>query len=400
MKEFNPEKELKKLNRKFTKTHLLIITSVIFVLAIIGISFANYSVNPNSILIIDSKVGEFSKGTFGNQFMEGIQNDEGSGIVTDEANNLRYTGKTPNNYITFNNETWRIIGEFDNMWECPEDTEETKITTENYTTKCNQTKLLKIIRDEALSTFSWDSTDQSINNGNGVNEWSTSAIQIALNDAYYKSTNGTCYGDRNKQTKACDFSQDGNMKGLDETARNQVARVMWNTGTVDGKTHTYSNTNTKDMYTAERSDNTGKICTSGTYCNDTTQRTTKWIGKVGLMYPSDYGYATSGESSVNRETCLSYQLYNWNSGNYKTDCAQNSWLFNSSQTQWTMTPVPNSSYASDVFYVYSSGYVDGSGACAAFGVRPVVYLKSNVQIEGGKGTSEEPYQLVLIYGQF
>ncbi len=396
MKEFNPEKEYKKLNRKFTKKHLLIITSVIFVLAVIGISFANYSVNPNSILIIDSKVGEFSKGTFANQFMEDIQNEEGSGIEVDEANNLRYTGKTPNNYVTFNNETWRIIGEFNDMYECPEDTEGKEITTDNYTDNCKKTRLLKIIKDEALGGFSWDSTPKSTNNGYGVNEWSTSAMQKALNEAYYNSTNIICYRGSNKSPAlVCDFSQDGNMKGLNETARKQVARVMWNTGTVDGITKTYQNIDTKDMYTAERSDNNGKICTSGTYCNDTIPRTTKWIGKVGLMYPSDYGYATSGSTTSlgkTRGECINYKLNSWGSKDYETDCTQNNWLFNN-EYLWSITPLPIEDKANGVFGLFDRGIFLEYTAISVFDIKPVVYLKSDVQITGGKGTQDEPYQI-------
>ncbi len=352
----------------------------------------------NSKIVISAVATE--KPLTGAEYLETLLADNSNTMVEDgtKDNNIRYIGTTPQNYVTFNGETWRIIGVFNNMYECPEDTEGKEITTDNYADNCKKTRLLKIIRNTSLDTYSWDSTDSNVNYGYGVNEWSTSAIQTALNEAYYNSTSGTCYGSSGKSNKACDFSQTGSMKGLDETARNQVARVMWNTGTVDGTTHTYSKTNTKDMYTAERSDNNGKsLCSSGTDCNDNVTRTTKWIGKVGLMYPSDYGYATSGGSSVNRETCLSYQLYNWNSGSYKTECAQNSWLLNSSQTQWTMTPVPRSSYASYVFVVHSSGYVNGNDdACNTRGVRPVVYLKSNVKIvydDKHNGSKDKPYEL-------
>ena len=35
-------------------------------------------------------------------------------LFTDDKNNIRYYGKTPNNYVLFNNELWRIIGVVDN----------------------------------------------------------------------------------------------------------------------------------------------------------------------------------------------------------------------------------------------------------------------------------------------
>ena len=34
-------------------------------------------------------------------------------------------------------------------------------------------------------------------------------------------------------------------------------------------------------------------------CNDTVERTISWLGKIGLVYPPDYGYATSGGSTAN-----------------------------------------------------------------------------------------------------
>lgn len=53
------------------------------------------------------------------------------------------------------------------------------------------------------------------------------------------------------------------------------------------------------------------MCTSGNYCNDCNEPaefSLSWKGLVGLMYPSDYGYATSGGSITNRTTCLNKSL--------------------------------------------------------------------------------------------
>ena len=41
---------------------------------------------------------------------------ENGGIYIDEYGNIRYYGKNPNNYVSFNNETWRIIGVVDGKW--------------------------------------------------------------------------------------------------------------------------------------------------------------------------------------------------------------------------------------------------------------------------------------------
>ena len=119
-------------------------------------------------------------------------------------------------------------------------------------------------------------------------------------------------------------------------------------------------------------------------------RPTTWQGEIALMYPSDYGYATSGGATTNRETCLAKELYNWDSSSY-SDCKNNDWILNSA-TQWTLTP--NSSYSYFVFSVLNPGSVGySSSAYDSLGVRPSVYLTSNVSISGGDGTINNPYIL-------
>ena len=117
---------------------------------------------------------------------------------------------------------------------------------------------------------------------------------------------------------------------------------------------------------------------------------TSWIGKVGLMYPSDYGYATSGGSSTNRNSCLAKELYNWDSSGY-SDCKNNDWMYNSNIWQWTMSPRADYSY--DVFLVSSTGSVNTSFATSTNAGRPVVYLKSTIKVISGSGTTSSPYIL-------
>ena len=290
----------------------------------------------------------------------------------DPDGNVRYMGANPNNYVTFNNELWRIIGVFDVKSSASSQAE----------------KRVKLIRADSLGNYSWDSSASSINSSYGVNEWSQADIMTTLNNgAYWNRTSGTCYNGSNNSTTSCNFSSNG----LTSDAKNLIENAVWNTGTIAQDWGSVSSTTkTVDFYNGERSSNTGKICSSGTNCNDTVERTTIWIGQVGLMNPSDYGYATSGGSTTNRQTCLNKELYDWDS---VSDCYQNDWLYNSSIHQWTLTPMPLSSYSSNVFYVGSSGYVYGSYAGNTLGVRPVVYLKSTVKMIGGEGTSTSPYQL-------
>ena len=117
-------------------------------------------------------------------------------------------------------------------------------------------------------------------------------------------------------------------------------------------------------------------------------RSTSWIGKVGLMYPSDYGYATSGNSSTSRSTCLAKEMYNWDG---LSVCYQNDWLFKSSY-MWTLSLYSSSSYG--VFRVYNSGYVRRNSASNRnSGVWPVVHLKSTIKVITGTGSSNDPFIL-------
>ena len=275
-------------------------------------------------------------------------------VVDDETsdNNLRYIGADPENYIWFNDELWRIIGVMNNI----DDGSGTKETR------------LKIIKNESIGEYSWDNKG-----ANGENDWSTSALQTLLNSgAYYNRTSGECPYGGNGATTPCDFST----TGLTEETKLMIDNAVWNLGGSD----TSDNVTTAMFYERERGD---------TVYNE---RPTEWIGQIGLMYPSDYGYATSGGVTTNRSTCLINGLYNWH---LFEDCINNNWLY-VNQAQWTLTPLVTSS--NHVFRRYASGhiyYALGSVSKTDMAVVPVTYLSSNIKITSGSGTKELPYVLSL-----
>ncbi len=309
-------------------------------------------------------------------------------IVEDDFNNIRYIGRNPNNYIYFNCdengtcETWRIIGLMDNIQTANGEIE----------------RLLKIIRDPLTASsgnvkkLSWDSSPSNINSGYGVNEWSESDIQKVLKNDYYNGTQGTdtCYDNSNNHTTSC---PDWTKVGLKQSARDMIETVIWNTGTADTP-----NWDTKNyvprQYMWERSDNIGKQCSTtgsnASYCNDNVERQTTWEGKVGLMYPSDYGYATDGGGDpMKRIKCIYTLFSNWG-------CFSNDWLFDYDNYQWTMTPAPNYSEAYNVMAVLDNAYngnVTDYRISDALAIRPVVYLKSSVKITGGDGSIDSPFTL-------
>ena len=264
--------------------------------------------------------------------------------LDDPDNNIRYIGANPNNYIYFNCsdysnqsdstcEKWRIIGVFKNM------------------TKEDGSKedLVKIIRDDSLDNIKWDSSN--------VNDWSKASLQTTLNGTYYNGTYAT-----------------GAFKN--DSTRNAIESVVWNLG----GSSAFMDVTASMFYERER----GTTVYSG--------RPTTWTGKIAIMYPSDYGYATAGGTTTNRESCLAKELYNWD-GSGVSDCKNNDYLFKSAYTQWTLAP--DSSDSDYAFYVGTLGYVNHyNDVSNSYGVRPAAYLKSSISLSSvGDGSSTSPYQL-------
>ena len=284
---------------------------------------------------------------------------------TTALTDYRYIGADPNNYIKFNDELWRIIGVFD--------TDDGKGKVE---------KRLKIIRNEPIGSYSWDNKDTTTGaeNNYGKNEWAEARLNYLLNPGHESETNGgslywnrksgTCYKGQNNSTTSCDFTS----TGLTDTAKSMIGDAKWYLG----GSSTYNDVTPPMFYTRER----GTTVYSG--------HSTSWIGKVGLMYPSDYGYATSGGSSTNRNSCLAKEIYNWDDSSV-SDCKNNDWMYNGSIWQWTMSP--RADYSDTVFFVVSTGFVYGNTADTAYAGRPVVYLKSTIKVISGSGTTSSPYIL-------
>ena len=110
------------------------------------------------------------------------------------------------------------------------------------------------------------------------------------------------------------------------------------------------------------------------------------------MYPSDYGYATSGGTTKDRAACLAKELYHWNSSDF-SDCKGNDYLLDANNFQWTLAPY--SAYAYRVFVVYFDGFVRFDYARNTYAVRPALFLKSNIQVDKGTGAKSDPYTLKM-----
>ena len=254
--------------------------------------------------------------------------------------------------------------------------------------KEKQGSFIKMIRD-SIGNYSWDSSASSVNGGIGVNEWSQADIEKVLNDEYLNKRTGEnkCYKGSGNVVKAC---PDWENIGIKDKARNMIANIKWHTGTL-ADAYDSNTLITKSLYVAEQSENTGKICQKDTkYCSDTVTRTTTWIGKIGLMNLSEVGYAVGSDV---RTTCLEKTMYDYDLYN----CMENDWLYDKSNHQWTIVPLPSVSSATDLYIIDLKGDVYSHGAAAENAVRPTLYLKSDVKIVERDyedyGSIDHPFEL-------
>ena len=279
-----------------------------------------------------------------------------NGLEIDDTTdkNLRYVGASPKNYLKFNNETWRIIGVFNN------------ITTIDKLGNEKTESLVKIIRNDSLGDYSWDSSESTINYGYGINEWSQADLMTELNNDYINpnptsSTTLWFNGENNAKNGSYDY-----IKNIKSSSLDKIAKVRWNLGGYN----TYS-VSVLNMYNAER----GTLHISNP--SDGITRKNTWDGKIALMYPSDYGYASTDTAC--RDNMSS-------STNDVSNCKNENWLFNSAY-QWILSPY--SSNGLNVFDVDLDGRIHDYLASGAYGVRPALFLKSDVVIAGGTGESVE-----------
>jgi len=274
-------------------------------------------------------------------------------------NGLRYEGKDPNNYICLDNKTsgacssssllFRIIGLFD------ED------TSSDGTASSGTKKLLKVI-----DTNNYGGTSGKYWNSAGGNNWSTASLKTELNGSYLT----TLLGKSNVNSKLS----------------SAIANAKWHLG--GASSSNYNTLTAEGIYTQERN-------TSAIYSGNPSSV----YAKIGLMYPSDYGYATVGGTTTNKSSCRAKAVYDYDTA----DCKNNDWLFTSKATSWgsNITEWLLSPYSSSSSYaagLRSSGYVGLDGnyvGNSLFAVRPTFYLDSSVlKIVGtGDGSSTNPYRI-------
>ena len=184
-------------------------------------------------------------------------------------------------------------------------------------------QLVKVIKNTSYGIYEWSTSNSS--------DWATASLKITLNSTFITEK----------------------LSGFED----KIAEVTWR---VSG--YSTSAATAKTVYTGE-----------------ITNATKTYTAKIGLIYPSDYGYATTPD------------YWTTNVYDYNTAASSKDWLFLGSY-EWLLSP--GSGDFNGAWNVNSSGRAyNNGGVVYASAVRPSFYLLSSVKYVSGSGTSSLPIRI-------
>ena len=273
----------------------------------------------------------------------------------------RYEGSNPNNYIQMEKtdgtkETWRIIGLFpdgangENVIRVRKvGYEEAAYDEGNHTTayfnNTSKTNNRLLAYNDAISNKNYIAAPYVCNGC--VNHWPSTTLYTTLSSTYTIAN-----------------------------YKNTVNYKMY-LGTSESP---YSLT-AEGWHTAERG------ATPGATAASSYNGAVSYIGSVGLIYPSDYGYAVL--SSDCARTIKPHNYYE------PAACKNNNWLYQgSSSRQWLISP--DSGLVASTVVLNRKGdigvnnYGEGIDVASSGSFSPVMALKSEVMVTGS-GTQSDPY---------
>ena len=277
----------------------------------------------------------------------------GDGLYEDQYENGRYIyrGQSPNNYVEFNNELWRIIA---------------KETDGTY----------KIIRDEVLpGTMVFDTI--------GYRSYENNTYCTNLQDnlscgvygkvsGTYQSPDGRLSGTVTEDSSIADYLNGEYYNGLTPIARAQIQQHVYYIGPVE-------------YYEITGNDSISK--------NIAGEKMNTWTGNIGLVNVSDVLKASTNSSctsATDQNNQLNSGISTCNS-NYLVDLPDQTgyWTINnavwesagSSYSVWYTAQ--NEGVTGLVYYFANLGYFVGA--------RPVLHLRSNIQFTSGNGTKSQPF---------
>ena len=304
-------------------------------------------------------LSEVVKKRLGNDGLIAVNND---GELYDGTGNIReyrYSGgeSEVKNYIWFNNENWRIVGVFDGKIKIVKNDPISNIPE----TYINKNRDLEYTLQRAVEN--WQELQVSMVNWNeggtktDMNDWSQSGLMYYLNEE--NSINNNSYYDL-----------------INTNYKSSIDETIYYLGNVK-----HDSVTPNESYTQERNIESSNIWSGNASI---------WNGKIALLYPSDWGYATES-SAWNKST-----LY---MANYSQidDIKTKNWILKSNSTTgyyWLISPVYNSSHGVALWGHY--GTIGGDRVITNHNraVRPTLYLKQNAIIYSGDGTSIHPYKII------
>ena len=285
-----------------------------------------------------------------------------SGVYYTNSHEYRYIGAEVNNYVKFNNDLYRIIGVFDS----------------NSHGKSGE--MVKLIRSRPLGAYAWGAYNSSNTSGtySGYkNDWTGTTtgvkanLNVLLNEYFYNKTDtSSTYGPCTNWTYYSFYTYHRTNScsqivgyGIDESLRDYIETATWylyGSGTNQSK---------QNWYLCERGGNSCTGANSGAYSTTTD-------AKIGLMYLSDYLYASSYYTSSDTTTQNKEYFGNKN------------WLYKG--YEWTLTP---NAAVSDYVWIVYYGPTEMFSPTLSSSVRPTFYLKSSVYVTGGDGSFDNPFTL-------
>ena len=228
--------------------------------------------------------------------------------------------------------------------------------------------MIKIVR-EPIGNLTYN----TVNSNTNYNDWTTSTLMTLLNSGpYYKRTKGTTAVDCSLGSSgeaSCDYSN----IGLQDSAKKVInAKTAWYLGNIERNENDYGNAS--EVYAQERGSNIH------------TNNKEIWYGSVGMLYPSDYMYASS--SCYNDDT---------KKGNKETDitnsysneiCKNSNWLYG--KDYWTISPSADDTTTGVI--VSSNGSILSALVNQVNSpVRPAAYLRYETAYVSGDGSKKNPF---------
>ena len=209
----------------------------------VTISYGGKSIKQSiSVIVPKTSAQEFAQANVGTNGLEQITHeiDNTLQVGDDFVTEYRYRGGKVSNYVTFNNETWRIIG---------------IIPTED--TDGNVKNRFKIIKDTSIGNKKWNETES--------NNWVTGTLNAYLNNDYYNT--------------------------LSSNAKNMIGTTKYYLGGYKD-----SQIMPNIMWQYERKNDANR---TGYYYGTNPIMQNDANKKIAIMYASDYGYAASKECTSN-----------------------------------------------------------------------------------------------------